>query len=352
MLQCKKGFSVLPLVLAGMLAAHLALADTATTTVLNLDQAKNLASTVLSKIAQGQSITIQDFSVYNAGLYKVKLQVKDSSGTIMKNSAAIGDDANYFNSYMTTDGKQFFVSGIDIDGLLSATATPSTVGTSTPPTATVVPKTAKPTVQLFVMSYCPYGLQIEKGIIPVVKALGSTINFKLEYVSYSMHGNQEMLENLRDVCLAQTVPTKYLDYISCFASSDGTAGAVKKCFKAMKISKAEDDKFNTCTKQTDDKFTISKNMKTGTSGSFPAFNVNKADNDKYGVQGSPTLVINGVQFDAGRDSASLLTAICNAFTTKPAACNKTMSSVSPDPGFGSSSGNSAGAASCNPTPAK
>ena len=124
MLQCKKGFSVLPLVLAGMLVAHLALADTATTTVLNLDQAKNLASTVLSKIAQGQSITIQDFSVYNAGLYKVKLQVKDSSGTIMKNSAAIGDDANYFNSYMTTDGKQFFVSGIDIDGLLSATATP------------------------------------------------------------------------------------------------------------------------------------------------------------------------------------------------------------------------------------
>ncbi len=45
------------------------------------------------------------------------------------------------------------------------------------------------------MSYCPYGTQAEKGILPVVALLGDKIDFKLRTVHYVLHGDKEDLEN-------------------------------------------------------------------------------------------------------------------------------------------------------------
>lgn len=81
-----------------------------------------------------------------------------------------------------------------------------------------------------------------------------------------------------------------------------------------------------------------KDQSTWVSGRFPAFDafdVFKADNEKYGVQGSPTLIINGQQIQTGRDSASLLSIICSAFNNQPAECQQQLSSAAPSPGFGS-----------------
>jgi len=47
------------------------------------------------------------------------------------------------------------------------------------------------------MSYCPYGTQIEKGILPVINALGNKIKFSLKFVDYAMHGKKEIDENSR-----------------------------------------------------------------------------------------------------------------------------------------------------------
>jgi hypothetical protein len=78
------------------------------------------------------------------------------------------------------------------------------------------------------------------------------------------------------------------------------------------------------------------------------FYAQKADNDKYGVQGSPTLVINGAQISSGRDSAGLLKTICSAFNTAPSECQKQLSSASPSAGFGEGTDTSGdAAASCN-----
>jgi len=70
------------------------------------------------------------------------------------------------------------------------------------------------------------------------------------------------------------------------------------------------------------------------SGKFPKFDIHKAENEKYQVGGSPTLVINGVKAQAGRDSISLLNAICGAFNVAPEECNTEFEAVSPTPGFG------------------
>ena len=63
-------------------------------------------------------------------------------------------------------------------------------------------------------------------------------------------------------------------------------------------------------------------------------NVLKLLNDKYGIGGSPTLVINGAQANSGRDSVSYLRTICAAFNDAPEACNTELSSAQPSPGFG------------------
>jgi len=105
-----------------------------------------------------------------------------------------------------------------------------------------------------------------------------------------------------------------------------------------------------CMSQTDTQFDVTKdfNDKSTYQGQFPPFNVNKDDNVKYGVQGSPTLVINDtVDQTAGRDSASLLKTICSAFNTAPDACNQSLSATVPSPGFGDSASNGSGSnASC------
>ena len=87
----------------------------------------------------------------------------------------------------------------------------------------------KPTLELFIMSYCPFGVQAEEKIIPIVKEFGNKIDFKLQFIAQekkapsaqditpftSLHGYPEVAENIRQLLIAQEYPEKYLDYILC-----------------------------------------------------------------------------------------------------------------------------------------
>ena len=95
--------------------------------------------------------------------------------------------------------------------------------------ASRIARMGKPTLELFVMSYCPFGVQAEEKIIPIVKAFGDKINFKLQFIAAeketvslsditpftSLHGYPEVAENIRQLLIAQAYPDKYLDYILC-----------------------------------------------------------------------------------------------------------------------------------------
>ncbi|MFA5020675.1 MAG: hypothetical protein WC517_01280 [Patescibacteria group bacterium] len=228
------------------------------------------------------------------------------------------------DSYMTKDGKFFFPSVYDM-----ASTTAPAAADSPAAAAAEAPKNDKPIVELFVMSYCPYGTQIEKGIIPVVQALGNKIDFKLKFVDYTMHGDKENQENLREYCIDQGQNNKLLGYLSCFLKSgDSTA-----CLKSTGVDEA---KVQTCMDST-----AKTEQITGTD-----FSVHQADNQKYGVQGSPTLVINGTTVQSARDSASLLKTICGAFSSAPSECDQKLSTASPSAGFGEGTDSSATDASC------
>ena len=193
-----------------------------------------------------------------------------------------------------------------------------------------VQKSDKPTVDLFVMSYCPYGTQIEKGIIPVATLLKDKINFNIRWVSYSMHGKNEVDENTRQYCIEKEQNAKYLPYLQCFLG----AGESASCLTSTGIDTA---KLNACVASADTQYNITANFNNQASwlnGRYPIFAIDQSDNNKYGVQGSPTLVINGGQVSSARDPESLLKTVCAAFNTAPSECSQTLSTASPQPGFG------------------
>lgn len=188
-----------------------------------------------------------------------------------------------------------------------------------------------PKVELFIMSYCPYGLQMQKAYIQAADLLQGKADFKIRWVSYAMHGLTEVQENLRQYCIQKEEPAKYSAYTRCFVeSTDANA-----CVAAAKVDSA---KLATCMDASDKEFGIMasyNDQASWLSGRFPQFNIDKALNTQYGVQGSPTMVINGQQASVQRSAEAVKTAVCNAFgANKPAECNTALSATAEQPGKG------------------
>ena len=92
-----------------------------------------------------------------------------------------------------------------------------------------IARMGKPTLELFVMSHCPFGVQAEEKIIPIVKKFGDKVDFKLQFIAAekqdpspqditpfrSLHGYPEVAENIRQLLIRQEYPDRYLDYILC-----------------------------------------------------------------------------------------------------------------------------------------
>jgi hypothetical protein len=291
------------------------------------EELKTKTITYLGQILPGQTVSV-DSIVDEGTIYSLKLTVAGRP----------------YDSYATKDGKLLFPSAIDM------TATPETPEAGAqPPVDTNVPKTDKPVVELFVMSHCPYGTQAEKGILPAVRTLGDSVDFKIRFVYYAMHGEKEVKEQLTQYCIQSEQTDKYVQYLACFlndSAGQGSLDASNKCIASLGI---DTKKLETCKAATDTKFDVMKNFNDQSSwlsGRFPLFNTDKEANTKYSVGGSPTLVINGVNSNAGRDSASYLAAICNAMTTPAPECSTQLSAASPGPGFGYDSTAAATAAGC------
>jgi hypothetical protein len=73
---------------------------------------------------------------------------------------------------------------------------------------------------------------------------------------------------------------------------------------------------------------------TWLNGRFPQYPVHEDLNNKYGVQGSPTLVINGAQISAERSPEGIKAVICSAFNNPPEECAEALALTATQPGFG------------------
>ena len=108
--------------------------------------------------------------------------------------------------------------------------------------ASRIARMGKPTFELFVMSYCPFGVQAEEKIIPIVKKFGDAIDFKLQFIAQekeetsaqditpftSLHGYPEVAKNIRQLLIAKEYPDRYLDYIFCRGKNSIRVGRIAR----------------------------------------------------------------------------------------------------------------------------
>lgn len=234
-----------------------------------------------------------------------------------------------YQSFLTKDGRYLFPYGIDLTQKRNQA---SEEKKETPPAK--VEKRERPDVKLFVMSYCPFGIQMEKALLPVWELLGNKAEIGIYFVDYIMHGEKETKENLRQYCIQKEEKEKFLAYLSCFVKE----GKSEECLVEAKIDRK---KLSLCEEIVDKEFKISESFKKTEKG-FPPFDVHKELNEKYKVKGSPTLVINDTEVKIERSPERVKKAICDAFLNPPKECEKTLSSTIASPGFGTGEGGGGG----------
>jgi hypothetical protein len=257
---------------------------------------------------------------------EVKLvDVKEASGLYLVLVEYNGENVPV---YITKDGQYYTTTLIPLTadtGTQTDTQTPANI-----------PKTDKPSVELYVFTYCPYGLQMEKAMIPVVKLLGDKINFKIRQIG-AMHGEHEKVEAERQLCIEKNYPNKFLDYVLAFAedTSIGSCSGDATCL-ASKLS-ALYTKFG---------FDASKINSCMTSEGESLYNAEVSNSQSKGVSGSPTLIVNGVDAQVSRSPDAVKTALCTAFNNVPSECSQTLSTSQASAGFGAEASSGSSTASC------
>jgi len=248
------------------------------------------------------------------GLYKIRIKI----------------DENEYTSYVTKDGKLFFPQGIDLTAQVT-NETPQEEVTQE------VEKREIPDVKLFVMSYCPFGLQAEKMYLPVYDLLKDKAKMGVYFVDYIMHGKEELDENLRQYCIQKVEAEKYYDYLSCFVKE----GDFEECLQASNIDKT---KLSSCISETDKEYNITlkyNDENTWLNGRYPQFPIYSDLNENYGVKGSPTVVINDKVVNVSpRSPENFKDIVCQSFQDPPSECSQTLSNDVPSTGFGLGKGTS------------
>jgi hypothetical protein len=259
-------------------------------------------------------------------VYRVHLKITLESG-----------DYEY-DFYITKDGKYLFPDGYKIKE----------------ETAAEVPTQDRPDVKLFVMSYCPYGLQAQKMFLPVYDLLKDKAEMGIFFVDYAMHEKQEIDENLNQYCIQKEEKEKYSGYLSCFVEDGDSEG----CLSQAGIDQG---KLAVCLSATDEQFNVTalyNDQSTWLGGAYPRFDVHSDLNEQYGVSGSPTVVINdtvivtnkdycpggdikcAVISDFGRTPEKFKEIICQAFNSAPEECSQVLSEEVPSYDFGGGTGSS------------
>ena len=258
----KKNFNkiILPILLILILVVIGYFSFKKTTKNLNETQAKTKVEEFVNGflMSGGNKATIKEVTS-EYGLYKFKIDIVTS----------------VVESYLTKDGKYFFPQALDVEKVSSGKGADTTGANQAAPSSTVSKKSDKPKIELFVMSYCPYGTQIEKGILPVIEALGKKIDFELKFCSYAMHGDKELQENMLQDCINKEQPAKFNAYLKCFLGSSDSAA----CLASTGIDK---NKANSCVAKVDSQYKVMENSKNKVNyqGTFPSFDLYKADNEK------------------------------------------------------------------------
>jgi glutaredoxin len=254
-------------------------------------------------LLNGQATATLQTITEESGVYKILFKV----------------EAQEYTFYLSKDGKLLFTAGGPMPETTQTNADANTTK------QTDIPKQDTSQALLFVMSYCPYGNQAEAAMKPVIDLLGNKADVQLHYVIYSnyqgggptycldkdskycsMHGIQELNQDVRELCVQKYQRDKLWAFVE--AMNNGcTAQNADSCWEAIaKNAGIDTGKIKTC--QKNEAITIlEQEVQLG---------------KKYGISGSPQLVINDKEYSGARSTAGYRGAICAGFNSAPSECSQ------------------------------
>lgn len=255
----------------------------------------------------GSEVSIKEISEEN-GMYKIIVNISEGQE---------------ITSYLTKDGKKFFPQVMDIDEVAAQNAQKNEAGDNAAAANQEIPKQDKATAELFVMAFCPYGVQAEDAMLPVVDLLKDKADINIRFIASiegddinqvkSLHGPIEGIEDARQLCVAKNYDNatlwKYVSEINknCYSIYNQGDDVYKKCWEAAaKTAKVDVNKITKCV----------------SSEGPDLIRAEDAVASANGVSGSPTLIINGVKYNGSRTADGFKNAICSGFTTPPTECSE------------------------------
>jgi len=276
-------------------------------------------------------------NLLGAEIAAVLVEAVEEDG-LVKMKMKIGEEE--FDSYATFNGKYLFPQVINMEEKIAAPEEEEIPEASKSKSCEEVKKADKPILQAFVVSKCPYGTQMQRILIEIVKNIPELKeNIRIEYMGSisenkitAMHGEEEAQENLRQICLREEQGDKFWNYLSCYIKK----GEIDKC---LKESKTDLEKLESCMLDSSKGLEYAKQ-------DFIA-------QDKYKVSGSPTLILNeeseGVsEFSfGGRTAEAVKTLLCCGFKEKPQFCSQELDTRSAAASFSEEySSESSGSGAC------
>ena len=262
---------------------------------------------------QGVNAKITGAKEVVAGLYEMPFEIYQN-GAVVSQGNVYATDKNLFLVQASFDLK---------------TPVPQTTAPATDTPASTAPvKSDKPKVDLYVMSFCPYGNKAEDTLKPVFELLKNNMDFNVHFIVSvngttveSLHGAPEVAQDEREACVLKYYGNQawfdFAGYVNTNCGSDGScweAGAT-----ALKLDKA---KINSCV----------------TSEGVALMKLHEAASNAANASGSPTMLINGVSttsvYSYG-NSEAYKTSICNAFNVAPTECSTVLSGTTASAAGGS-----------------
>ncbi|MBN2094849.1 MAG: hypothetical protein JW727_02275 [Candidatus Aenigmarchaeota archaeon] len=320
---CGKSFDTVALFIAGLIVG-LAIGGlmfsamgskeantTADPAQLNAVGSKAVDFITANLISEGDTIVLLNVSpVENTGIYQVKVNYTS------------GPYSQIIDSYATKDVELLCPSGIltaEFEAMMQEQEQEQQQEEQKDPeeVCAQLAKAEKPVLEAYVVSNCPFGLQMQRIMYAIVqntpeaaqyltvRYMGEVSNGKVT----SMHGDAEAQENLRQICIREEQSDKYWGYVGCYMQE----GKSEDCLTSAKVDKA---KLEECM----------SDASKGVEYAKEDFELS----DKYQVTGSPTLIMNQErvsEFDFavdgadGRSAEAAKNLLCCGFNTKPAFCS-------------------------------
>lgn len=168
-----------------------------------------------------------------------------------------------------------------------------------------------PKLELFVMSQCPYGVEVVDAAAAAHTMLGGAVNIDIGFIGdgepgnlQSMHGPSEVTGNLAQVCAIDIAPDRYLDLMTC--QNENMREVATNWRDCAKKAGIDADDLASCVEGD-----------RGQELLAAEFDLAK----ERGADGSPTIFLDGEPYQGGRKPRDFMKAVCAATKgDKPEAC--------------------------------